>query len=402
MERKGAMNKLQILLAYFQAKRRLKWSRSQIDRWHNKRIKKIIQHAKTSSPFYQTLYGKEEEFENLPIISKKEMMESFKFFNTEGISKEEAIALAKAGEEEGTYESNIRGITVGLSSGTSGARGVFLASEKEASLWCGNILAKTLTKSIFSKQRVALFLRANSNLYETVSWLRYFNLDGIYEGIQEYDPEILVAPPSVLKKLPALFPKKVISVAEVLEPFDQAILERKFQTKIDQIYQCTEGFLGFTCRMGTLHLNEDVLHIEKEYLDKNSGRFVPILTDLCRTTQPIIRYRLDDVLIEGSCRCGSSYQAIQAVEGRLKDVLILKKKGGGSLPIFAREFEDVFSTEYLVKQTDEKTLHLYGGCKKRLLNFLEAKGVFLPTIVTHEKLPMRKDYEKLRRIQRSA
>ena len=355
MERKRAMNKLQVLLAYFQAKRRLKWSRSQIDCWHNKRIKKIIQHAKTNSPFYQTLYGKEEGFENLPIISKKEMMESFKFFNTEGISKEEAIALAK-----------------------------------------------TLTKSIFSKQRVALFLRANSNLYETVSWLRYFNLDGIYEGIQEYDPEILVAPPSVLKKLPALFPKKVISVAEVLEPFDQAILERKFQTKIDQIYQCTEGFLGFTCQMGTLHLNEDVLHIEKEYLDKDSGRFVPILTDLRRTTQPIIRYRLDDVLIEGSCRCGSSYQAIQAVEGRLKDVLILKKKGGGSLPIFAREFEDVFSTEYLVKQTDETTLHLYGGSKKRLLNFLEAKGASFPTIVTHEKLPMRKDYEKLRRIQHNA
>ena len=101
------MNKLQVLLAYFQAKRRLKWSRNQINRWHNKRIKKIIQHAKTNSPFYQTLYGKEEEFENLPIISKKEMMESFKFFNTEGISKEEAIALAKAGEEDGTYKSNI-------------------------------------------------------------------------------------------------------------------------------------------------------------------------------------------------------------------------------------------------------------------------------------------------------
>jgi len=396
------MNKLQVLLSYFQAKRRLKWSREQIDRWHSRGIKKIIQHAKKNSPFYQTLYGKEEAFEKLPIISKKEMMGSFKFFNTEGISKEEAIALAKSGEEKRTYESNIRGITVGLSSGTSGTRGVFLASEKEASLWCGNILAKTLTKSIFSKQRVALFLRANSNLYETVSWLRYFNLDGVYEGIQEYDPEILVAPPSVLKKLPEIFPKKVISVAEVLEPFDQAILERKFQTKIDQIYQCTEGFLGFTCCRGTLHLNEDVLHIEKEYLDKDSGRFVPILTDLRRTTQPIIRYRLDDVLIEGSCSCDSSYQAIKAVEGRLNDVLILKKKGGGSLPIFAREFEGIFKAEYLVNQTDEETLHLYGGCKDQLLKFLDAKGVFPPTIVTHEKLPMRKDYEKLRRIQRNA
>ena len=47
---------------------------------------------------------------------------------------------------------------------------------------------------------------------------------------------------------------------------------------------------------GTLHLNEDIVYIEREYLDDR--RFVPVVTDLERKAQPIIRYRLNDILVE--------------------------------------------------------------------------------------------------------
>ncbi len=65
-----------------------------------------------------------------------------------------------------------------------------------------------------------------------------------------------------------------------------------------------------------MHLNEDIVHIQKEYLDEQSRRFVPIITDFSRTSQPIIRYRLNDILTEADkpCLCGSPYTAIERIE----------------------------------------------------------------------------------------
>jgi hypothetical protein len=37
-------------------------------------------------------------------------------------------------------------------------------------------------------------------------------------------------------------------------------------------------------------------YIEKDWIDEKSGRFSPIITDFNRKTQPIIRYKLDDIL----------------------------------------------------------------------------------------------------------
>ena len=89
-------------------------------------------------------------------------------------------------------------------------------------------------------------------------------------------------------------PQKVISVAEVLTPEDKAYLSNIFKQTIQQVYQCTEGFLASSCEHGTLHFNEDFLIIEKKYIDHEQSRFHPIITDLRRRSQPIIRYELND------------------------------------------------------------------------------------------------------------
>lgn len=391
------VSKLKILQAYFQAKRRMQWSRKKIDLWHQKKIKQKIAYAKKHSPFYETLYGVETDFANLPIISKEEMMRSFAYFNVAGITKEDAIDVAKEGEADKTFDSTIGRLTVGLSSGTSGTRGIFLATPDEMAFWCGNILAKTLPKSIFKRQKVALFLRANSNLYETVSSFRYFDLEGRGEGLEAFAPDVLVAPPSKLLTLPPLRLKKVIAVAEVLEQCDRKAIEKRFGFRVHQIYQCTEGFLGSTCSHGMLHLNEDIVHFEKEYIDQKSGRFVPILTDLFRKTQPMIRYRLDDVLIEGRCSCGSNFMAVKAVEGRLRDTLYFKDKDGKKVAVFASEIGGLFQHDYVVRQTSIDELHVHGD-RGNLPDFFAMKGLPLPTIHFHKKLPLRSPEVKLRRV----
>lgn len=131
-----------------------------------------------------------------------------------------------------------------------------------------------------------------------------------------------------------LRPRKVISVAEVLEQDDAALVQAAFHQPTHQLYQATEGFLAYTCEAGTLHLNESHVHCEPEWLDAAQTRFQPVITDFSRHTQLIVRYRLNDVLRVAPmpCMCGRAERAIAAIEGRADDVLWLPHMHSG-LPV---------------------------------------------------------------------
>lgn len=329
------LRKLIILYHYFQAKWHMRFNHKTLQKWQNKNRSIITQFAKEYSPFYRQHAGE--------VVSKKIMMDHFSTFNTKQITKEEAFQIAIEAEKTRNFCKTLNGITVGLSSGTSGNRGLFLVSESERLAWCGNILAKMLPKAPWRHQKIALFLRANSTLYEAINSktlsFAYFDLledpSILRQKLHAFEPDVLVAPPSMLLMLTGCCkPKRVISVAEVLSLIDEKRLEAEFGQKIFQIYQCTEGFLGFTCSHGTLHLNEDLLIIEKEYVD--DSRFIPIITDLFRKTQPIIRYRLDDILIEKKtpCPCGCVFQALERIEGRCDDLLYVALANGRIKPLF--------------------------------------------------------------------
>jgi putative adenylate-forming enzyme len=328
-------NKIIILYHYFLAKWVMRFGRKALQKRQKKYRAKITHFARSHSPFYKERLGE--------IISKKIMMEHFSTFNTKQIDKESAFQFALAAEQTRNFQPLLDGVTVGLSSGTSGNRGLFLVSAAERLAWCGNILAKVLPKAPWRRQKIALFLRSNSMLYETAGsqtlTFAYFDLledpSILRKKISSFAPDVLVAPPSMLLMLiGSCKPKRVISAAEALNIVDEKRLEAGFQQKIFQIYQCTEGFLGFTCSHGTLHLNEDLLIIEKEYIDDRC--FIPIITDIFRTTQPIIRYRLDDVLVEKKslCPCGCIFQSLERIEGRCDDVLYVALPEGGEKPLF--------------------------------------------------------------------
>lgn len=299
------------------------------------RLKKIHRFASTNSSFYRTAKP--------DIINKKIMMDNFDTFNTKGISKKIALDVALKAEKTRKFDETIENITVGMSSGTSGNRGLFVVSEKERLAWCGNILAKMLPKAPWKKQKIALFLRADSPLYQTVRsktlTFAFFDLledqKSLKEKLKAFNPDVLVAPPSqLLMLMDTCKPIRVISIAETLLSDDEKRLEKGFGQKIFQIYQALEGFIAFTCCKGSLHINEDLIYLEKE--DLGNDRFIPIITDLSRKTQPIIRYRLDDVLVKRStpCSCKINFTTIERIEGRLDDILYVKTVEGHIKPLF--------------------------------------------------------------------
>ena len=183
------------------------------------------------------------------------------------------------------------------------------------------------------RHRVALFLRAGGGLYEAAGkarvQFRWFDLMRPLaehrSSLAQFNPTVLVAPPPVLQELassgsgPGL--RKVVSCAETLDALDRVALDRAWGRRVHEVYQATEGFIGATDPAGVLRLNEDLMVVEREWQDEARTRFVPVITDFRRTTQPMIRHRLEDVLIVQPGREGDIFTGLAAVEGRCEDSL---------------------------------------------------------------------------------
>jgi putative adenylate-forming enzyme len=311
---------------------------------------KIIAYTYQHSPFYASHWAGHslQDWRLLPTVDKALMMEHFDTFNTCEVKLKQAMEVALEAERSRNFHSSLHGYTVGLSSGTSGHRGLFLANSWEQTAWAGTILARVLHKLPHKRLRVAFFLRSNSNLYEQIGSklieFRYFDLmlplEEANDALNTFQPHIIVGPPSLLGFLAReqecghlrSSPERLISVAEVLEAHEKQYIETTFNAPVHQIYQCTEGLLAVSCAKGSLHIQEDVVYIQLEALPDSKGRkFMPIITDLWRRTQPIIRYRLNDVLQMDyrPCSCGSSFRVIHAIEGRCDDVCYFETPDGG-------------------------------------------------------------------------
>lgn len=397
--------------------------------WH-----RFQKQALARSPYFRPWLGL--PLERWPQMDKAQMMRQFDSMNTAGLRLSEVLDCAHAAEQSRDFRPLLKGFGVGLSSGTSGGRGVFAVSAAERAQWAGVMLGSMLPDGLFAQERVALLLRADSPLYRSVRtpWLqfRYFDLMAAWSaqlpGLQRWQPSIVVAPAQVLRALAlavgagqlSLKPKLLISVAEVLEPQDRILLQQIFpphQTRLAEVYQATEGFLGATCEHGTLHLNEAHLIVEPQWLDDQ--RFVPLITDFSRSTQPIVRYRLDDVLLarRTPCTCGSPLRAIERIEGRCDDMLKLPGLHGQPVTVFADVLARALAqalpleADYQLEQLDARTLRLalsvqdpqlQRRCQDHLQRLLRIQGVNANALAWADPLPMpAADFgRKRRRIRR--
>jgi putative adenylate-forming enzyme len=391
-----------VLSGYWQTKRLRFESRAALEHHQQRRLREFASTWLARSPYFARYVN--QPLDTWPTMTKAVMMQHFDQINTAQLKLADVLENALQAERSRDFSQTVKGYSVGLSSGTSGSRGVFVVSPAEQAKWAGAILARLLPRGLFAGERVALFLRANSNLYSAVRspWLTFEFFDLMaplaqqFERLERYAPTIVVGPAQALRALAeatvagqlAIRPRKVISGAEVLEPFDREFLAQSLGP-VGEVYQATEGFLGATCSHGTLHLNEAHIHIEPQWLDER--RFVPLITDFTRTTQPIVRYRLDDILVKRavSCPCGSHEMALERIEGRCDDLLRLPGRDGGTVDVFADGLSRAIAqtlplaADYRLVQTGRAHLAFYvdgmhdglAACKTHLDHFLARQGV---------------------------
>ncbi len=135
----------------------------------------------------------------------------------------------------------------------------------------------------------------------------------------------------------ALGMRAVITTAEVLKAEQRERLVAAFGCRVVDTYGCAEaGVAGFECEAGGMHV--PVESVVVDLVPTEDGRTEILLTDLFNLTQPIIRYRVGD-LVEAapdSCPCGRTLPLLGRIEGRAGDFLTLPdgRRINGLLPYY--------------------------------------------------------------------
>ncbi|TFH28544.1 MAG: hypothetical protein E4G98_05280 [Promethearchaeota archaeon] len=334
-----------LLTTFVKARWRFRhWNLEKIHQFQERQAKKIVQYAVTNSKFYQSHYINKnlDDVSHLPLINKQMMMENFSIFNTVGLTKEECLEFCLRNEETRDFSQKYKNFIVGMSTGTSGNRGLEMVTKKEASMIQTTFISR-FPIPLRGRFRLAFILRVFSpgfNVNIGKFQMKYISpmdtLENIIEKLNQMQPTALSAPSSMLKILAEakhdgslkITPNLVVSYAEVLSPDTEQYLQKIFETRILEVYKCTEGMLAQSCKAGRLHINEDLSIIE--VVDENENPVPPgtpghvIVTDLVKRTTPIIRYRLNDILTLDSdpCPCGSHFRVIKQIQGREDDMYI--------------------------------------------------------------------------------
>ncbi len=369
------------------------WDPETLKNHQETRVKEILSFAGNYSAFYKDIISPESSLEDISLMNKSIMMENFDEINTVGLKRDKLIKYNIEQEKSGSIKLYNSKYSIGLSSGTSGSRGLTILGKNERDMYGCLIWARNGLPEHIKKYRILFALRTNNPSYMEP---RSFGAKMVYvdythppekliELINLRKLNIIAGPPSLLSMLGSLQSKikhkidALISYAEVLDEKNKQYLEIVFGVPVVQIYQGSEGFIGSTCRHGNLHINEDTVLVQLNELDFAGGASKVILTDLYRTSQPVIRYELNDVLEISSepCTCGSCFRVIKLIHGRADDLFLLNSYDNSTrylFPDYVRRAINQASGDILEYQAIQHSLDLVEirlvlkpGCQENII-----------------------------------
>jgi phenylacetate-CoA ligase len=404
-----------------------RWSLAQLRRHQEQALSELRRFAYERSPFYSRFHrGKlDRPLNELPILTKAEMMESFDELVTDRSVRLTEVQRHVA-ETDGTRRFRDH-YWVALTSGSTGLRGVFLSNPAEwvavlasytrANDWAGIQAGPThrLRLAVVSS-RVPWHQSAQVGMSLRSSFIPVLRLDAtepvgeLVARLNEFQPDSLVAYASMARVLAEeqvagrlrISPRAVMCASEVLTPEAARRIEQAWGVRPFNVYGATEtaGIASECSQQAGFHLYEDL--VITEVVDEKN-RPVPagtygaklLVTVLFSRTQPLIRYEMSDSvrLASNSCPCGRPFALIADIQGRAEEVLRMEGRAGGHVSIhpnlFHRMLEPLPAREWQVIQEAEGLRMLIAGAgpgfdeaalKDGLARELEGQGAQVPAI----------------------
>ena len=340
-----------------------------------RRLGELLAWARERSPFYHERYRgirvREVPLENLPVLTKSELMAHFDAVVTDpdvsaGLVRDFVADPRRAGHPLlGRY-------AVWSSSGTTGEPGLFLHDGRALAVYEA-LHAVRFRRLTSPSQVVAAWLAADRYALVSVTghfagcasverlrllypWLagqaRIFSIleaqPALAQQLNEYQPTLLATYPTVASVLAdaqragqlGIHPREIWTGGEQLTAAQSAHIADAFGCAVHDDYGASEFLaIGWSCDRGMVHVNADWALLEpvderNRPLPPGVASYTTLLTNLANRVQPLIRYDLGDsiTLIDGACECGSALPAIR-VEGRCDDVVTLTDASGRSVKL---------------------------------------------------------------------
>jgi phenylacetate-coenzyme A ligase PaaK-like adenylate-forming protein len=339
------------LRALWEHHRNMRLTREALQAAQLKKFRRLVSFAQEKSPYYQRLiekHGIDPETcvpTDFPVLTKREVIENFDEIVTDRRITRRRIAefLADSTDPQDLFEGRFH---VLHTSGTSGTVGYFVFSHeawiKGAShvvrvaplRWRRRTAYVAATRGHFAGS--SLMLTGNHGTNHLFFNVRTFDvgqpLPQLVAGLNAFQPHALSGYAAMLKVLAEaqergelrIHPHHVGNGGEPLLPELKAYLERIFGVPVMNAYASSEHlYMGLTLPGSDgMTLMEDDLIFEL----KSDHTCV---TNLFNEVMPLIRYRMDDVLVPDESGVNRyPFKKVKSVIGRYEDALIFTNRHG--------------------------------------------------------------------------
>ena len=336
------------------------WSRhgghAHVEALAARRLRELVRHARSASPFYRRLYAalpEDAPLQALPAVTKAKLMESFDDWSTDRrVTRARVERFLSRRERIGE---SFLGYRVWKSSGTSGTPGIYVQDEHAMSVYEALIAVQAEAIALdpraaprlwTSGGRAALVAATDDHFASITCWAhlarsnpgtqrRAFSVveptARLVAALNAYRPDFIASYPSVLALLAEervagrldIAPALAWSGGEHLGERTRGEIERALGCRVMNEYGASECLsIAFGCREGWMHVNSEWVIVEG--IDGHGRPAAPgelshsvLVTNLANRVQPVIRYDLGDRITtaDAPCACGSPLPAIR-LEGR--------------------------------------------------------------------------------------
>lgn len=349
------MGFLNLLYKKIKYDRHLNYSEGKIKNLQKEKLKKLVKYAYKNSNFYKELFHNNQikyedideiQIKELPTTTKKAIMDNFdEVVTNKNISKERVINFVDKNPKPYSLMDNK--FHVIHSSGTSGEIGYYIYNNKNWELLKA-VGASRLFNSFELKKKNYVFIGASDGHYAGISFFlspinsfeQYFYNDFLVmdinyplhtylDKLNELQPDVISGYPSAIQMLLDyqkanklnIQPDNIICGGEPLTEKAYKKIKRYWKKEPVNYYGTSESIMmGAGFDKEGLYIFDDLIILEFE-ADKT------YLTNLYNYTEPLIRYEMDDLIVEGDIENKKwPFTFIKNVSGRTEDLLWLENE----------------------------------------------------------------------------
>ena len=337
------------------------WTRDDLLAYQAERVRALIMHAVSRSPYYRDVLGAdaaERPLAELPSLAKTTLMGEF-----DRVVTDPRLRLSELRAHLGSADpsqSFLGAYRVATTSGTTGRRAIIAFSNDEAAAWRAASARPMMRMGIGFGPRFAA-LGSPSPVHVTRQVLvppgvpapplsAATPIPELVVGLNAQQPEVLVGAAGVWRALAdeqlagrlRIAPRAAFFSSEPLTADLRRRVRDAWGVEPVSGYAATEAPTIATSSPGhpEMEIAEDVVVIE--IVDENSEAVPPgqpgakvLLTNLINYALPLIRYELTDSVVESPLPnpAGRPWRCLLSVDGRTADILYFPGKDGGTVAV---------------------------------------------------------------------